>query len=98
MTFGHLFGDFGMGALAIAELQKFKFRASVTIVGIGFEVLDDVAGLAGYGLLTDPEILTQFGAPQSFGKDTRYLQAGGAESHRRLAKAYRYWWMSLPAK
>src|SRR5271156_1342733 len=81
MACGHLLGDFGVGAGAIAQLQQLVFRTAISIVGICFLVLDDVAGLARHGLLADPQIVAQLGTPQSFSQDAGDLQAGRAKSH-----------------
>ena len=70
------------GARAVTELQKLVFRGAITIVGIGFVVLDDVAGFAGDGLFADAQVGAQFGAAQAFGQNAGNLKAGGSETHR----------------
>ena len=69
------------GAGAVAEREDAVFGGAVAIVGIGFEIFDDVARFAGDRLLADAQVGTEFGAAQAFGEDAGDLQAGGAEAH-----------------
>ena len=81
MAFGEGLGNFEGGAGAIAEFEDAEFGGAVTIVRIGFEILDDVAGFTGDDLFADAQVGAEFGAAQAFGQDAGDLQAGGAEAH-----------------
>lgn len=84
MAFGEGVGNFKGGAGAVAELQDAVFGGAVTIVGIGFEIFDDVASFAGDDLFADAEVGAELGAAQAFGEYAGDLQAGGAKAHREL--------------
>ena len=82
VLFGKRFCYLGWRACAITQHEELILKFTITVVGIRFVVLDDVAFFAVHGLFADAKIRAELRAAQSFGKDARNLNTGGAKSHR----------------